>query len=285
VNCVDDPSVAVYDVASLAEDAAPTTIDVRANDTDPDGATIEPVAWVSQPLSGVAAITNSGADVTYTPVADSCGVDSFSYGLDGGASATVSVTVSCSPDPSVAVNDAATLAEDAGPTTIGVRANDTDPDLDDPTIEPVTSVTQPAHGAVAITNAGADLTYTPAADYCGADSFTYTLDGGSSATVSVTVNCVDDPDTTPPDTRLIGHPKARVITRVGKAKVRFAFTSTEPRSVFRCKIDKGPFRPCGTPKTYRLGTGSHVFRVFATDAAGNRDPSPARYAFKVVRAR
>jgi large repetitive protein len=50
-------------------------------------------------------------------------------------------------------------------------------------------VTQPANGTVAITNAGADLTYTPNPNYCNdppgttPDTFTYTLNGGSIATV------------------------------------------------------------------------------------------------------
>jgi Tol biopolymer transport system component len=96
--------------------------------------------------------------------------------------------------PGDAIDDAATVAEDAAATTIDVRANDTDPDA---TKELVTAKTEGAHGAVAITNAGADVSYKPAADYCGADSFTYTLAGGGTATVSMTVTCVDDPITPP----------------------------------------------------------------------------------------
>ncbi|MFC3193913.1 VCBS domain-containing protein, partial [Marinicella sediminis] len=46
---------------------------------------------------------------------------------------------------------------------------------------------------------GADLTYAPVADYCNdgvtTDDFTYTINGGSSATVAVTVTCVDDAPT------------------------------------------------------------------------------------------
>ena len=37
-----------------------------------------------------------------------------------------------------------------------------------------------------------NVSYTPAANYCGADSFTYTIGGGDTATVSVTVTCVTD---------------------------------------------------------------------------------------------
>ena len=43
------------------------------------------------------------------------------------------------------------------------------------------------HGDVAVTNGGEDVAYTPDASYCGADEFTYTLGGGDTATVSITV--------------------------------------------------------------------------------------------------
>ena len=76
-------------------------------------------------------------------------------------------------------------------------ANDTDTDGGPKTIA---SATQPAHGTVAVT--GADnlaLTYTPNPGYCNSDppastdDFTYTLNGGSTATVAVTVSCAANP--------------------------------------------------------------------------------------------
>ena len=73
------------------------------------------------------------------------------------------VTVTCGDDAPVAVDDYATVDEDAPPTTIDVLANDTD--IDGGAMY-VASVTQPANGAVVITNAGADLTYEPDPDYC-----------------------------------------------------------------------------------------------------------------------
>ena len=71
-------------------------------------------------------------------------------------------------------------------------ANDTDPD-GGPKL--VASVTQPAHGSAVI--GGGGVRYKPAANYCndlGAsrDTFTYKLNGGSTATVAVKVECVDD---------------------------------------------------------------------------------------------
>jgi len=102
---------------------------------------------------------------------------------------TLSLDPVCNP---VAVNDSATVAHDSGANTINVLAND---DAKGQTIA-VASVTNGAHGTAAVTNGGANVAYTPAAFYCGPDSFTYSLTpGGSTATVTVNVLCptaVDD---------------------------------------------------------------------------------------------
>src|SRR6185369_1426337 len=92
-----------------------------------------------------------------------------------------------------AVDDAATINEDSGANTISVLANDTDQDNDTLAI---TAVTQGAHGAVGITGGGSGLMYTPAFDYSGPDTFTYTISdghgGSDTANVNVTVNAVND---------------------------------------------------------------------------------------------
>ena len=92
-------------------------------------------------------------------------------------------------------NDAATVAEDSSANPIDVLANDTD----DGGPKTITEVTQPTNGTVAITGGGTGLTYTPNPNYCNGgdptDDFTYTLNGGSTATVAVTVDCADDDPT------------------------------------------------------------------------------------------
>ena len=58
------------------------------------------------------------------------------------------------------------------------------------------------------------LTYQPDANSCGSDTFTYTVNGGSSATVSMTVTCApDDPvvDTSSGSTSYIENAAATVI--------------------------------------------------------------------------
>jgi hypothetical protein len=93
-------------------------------------------------------------------------------------------------------DDTATVDEDSSAAAIDVLANDTEPDGETLTI---ISVTQGTHGgSVAITGAGSGLTYQPAADYNGSETFTYTVNDGTpgseeTATVSVTVNPLNDP--------------------------------------------------------------------------------------------
>jgi hypothetical protein len=98
------------------------------------------------------------------------------------------VNVMSGNHPPVAVAD--TIRVPVGtPVTIVVLANDTDPDGNPLTI---TVWTQGAHGTV--TRQSTSVTYTPAANYVGTDSFTYTIaDGqGASATATVTVTVLPD---------------------------------------------------------------------------------------------
>jgi hypothetical protein len=96
--------------------------------------------------------------------------------------------------PPTAFDDSQTVNEDSGPTAIDVLANDTDPDAGPKNIASAGATAN--GGTVVLTPPGGPftgLTYQPAANYCGPDSFTYTLTpGSSSATVNVTVTCVND---------------------------------------------------------------------------------------------
>ena len=74
---------------------------------------------------------------------------------------TKAITVTAVDDPPTAVNDSATVLEDAAATAITVLTNDTDVDGGPKTIG---SVTQPANGTVAITGGGTGLTYQPNAE-------------------------------------------------------------------------------------------------------------------------
>ncbi len=90
-------------------------------------------------------------------------------------------------DPPTANNDTFSVAENSGATVLNVLANDTMvPDTGETLT--VTAVTQPASGTVTFT--GANVSFTPTADFSGPTTFTYTIsDGnGGTATATVTVN-------------------------------------------------------------------------------------------------
>lgn len=74
------------------------------------------------------------------------------------------------------------------------------------------------------------------------------------------------PDTTAPTTKITKGPKAKSTSTTAK----FKFKSNEAGSSFECKLDKGKFKKCKSPKTYKkLKPGKHVFKVRAKDKAGN----------------
>ncbi len=192
VTAVNDAPDAVNDSATVAEDSSNNPINVLVNDTDVDGDTLV-ITAATNGTNGTVTFTATG--VTYTPAANFVGSDSFTYTISDGNggidTATVSVTVGGTNDAPVAVNDAATVAEDSGATAINVLANDTDGDGDTLT---VTAATNGANGTVTFTATG--VSYTPNANFNGTDSFTYTISDGNggtaSATVSVTVTAVND---------------------------------------------------------------------------------------------
>ncbi len=189
-----DAPVAVNDSATTDEDTA-VSGNVLGNDTDVDAGTMLTASLVANGSHGIATLASDGS-FTYTPNADFNGTDSFTYTASDGTAvsnvATVTIAVTSKNDAPIAVNDSTTTAENTA-VTIAVLANDSDPDGG--TLS-VTSVTTPAHGTAGL-NAGGTVTYTPAANYNGGDSFSYTISdnqgGSATATVSVTVTNVNYP--------------------------------------------------------------------------------------------
>ncbi|HEU5252329.1 MAG TPA: right-handed parallel beta-helix repeat-containing protein [Solirubrobacterales bacterium] len=119
---------------------------------------------------------------------------------------------------------------------------------------------------------------------------TQTLNGGTSELEIAAVPLADGSqlapsgsdggtDSRPPRTRMLKQPRR---VRAGGV-ARFSFTANEPGSSFQCSLDRGQFRPCRSPKKYRLSRpGKHLFRVRAVDPAGNVDPTPVRRRFEVL---
>ena len=85
-------------------------------------------------------------------------------------------------------------------------------------------------------------------------------------------------DTAKPETKLKKPPRETT-----KRSLAIKFSSTEEGSTFSCTLD-GKKRACVSPYlTGKLGSGQHSFSVTATDAAGNKDATPAKAKFEIVK--
>lgn len=90
-------------------------------------------------------------------------------------------------------------------------------------------------------------------------------------------------DRTAPRTRILTRPPAVLTTTKARARAVFRFASSERGSSFRCKLDRKPYRACVSPRPYLLKRGPHTIRIFAIDAAGNADRTPALLSLRVRR--
>jgi hypothetical protein len=86
-------------------------------------------------------------------------------------------------------------------------------------------------------------------------------------------------DVVPPQTRFTKRPKKK--TR--RHRARFRWRSNEPVDGYECRLDKAPFESCDPPERVKVKPGRHRFRVRAIDRAGNVDPKPAKFRWKVLR--
>jgi Ca2+-binding RTX toxin-like protein len=90
-------------------------------------------------------------------------------------------------------------------------------------------------------------------------------------------------DRKPPRTKITKRPARLLLIGAHPRRVAFRFSSSEGGSSFRCKLDVKPYRACASPRAYTVGRGQHAVRIYAIDAAGNPDPSPALFRFQVRR--
>lgn len=200
---VNDTGTANLNTPLIFPASGPTSLKFNDTDSDTPAAQLSVIA-VSTPAHGTASVSNGA--VTYSPVPNYTGADSFTYTLTDGllnASATVSITVqSSSNHPPTAGDDGSSAApaysvNEDGVLTVGasgrVTANDNDPDGD-----ALTTVlnTGPTKGSLTL-NADGSFTYTPFANTFGPDGFTYRVRDTSGAlsniaTVYITVAAVND---------------------------------------------------------------------------------------------
>jgi uncharacterized protein (TIGR03382 family) len=208
VTPVNDPPTATNDTFPVVEDT-PTALDVLANDSSaPDGSEALTITAVTQPATG-GTVTFTATGVQFTPAPEFNGTATFTYtisdGNGGTATATVTVTVTPVNDPPTANPDSFTVAEDSAATPFNVLANDTTAPETGETLT-ITAVTQPSGGTVTFT--GSNVTFTPAANFFGPTTFTYTISDGNGGTavgtVTVNVTASNDPPDAVNDTFSVG---------------------------------------------------------------------------------
>jgi gliding motility-associated-like protein len=213
---VNDAPVAVNDNPSTNEDT-PATFNVTTNDTDIDDpinvATVDldpataGIQTTFTSAEGAWSVDNAG-NVTFTPTLNFTGTASITYTVNDNSgatsnAATIAVTVNPVNDAPVAVNDNTTTNEDT-PTTFNVTSNDTDVDG---TVDATTVDLDPASAGIQNTftstegtwtvGAGGDVTYTPALNFNGTATISYTVNDNNgltsnAATITVTVAPVND---------------------------------------------------------------------------------------------
>ena len=189
------------------------------------------------------------------------------------------VTIEGVNDPPVAGDDSYSVNEDSTLTVAapGVLANDGDPDS--PVALTAALVNGPSHGTLTL-EADGRFVYTPAADYFGADSFTYRAISGAvttnTATVAIAVSPVNDPpaafdiaDVTIDQDATTG-PLPFVLADENPATVTLSAVSSDPVLVPLSAIvfgGSGAARTVTvTPTPGRAGTA--VIAVTATDEGG-----------------
>ncbi len=200
--------VANDDSAETDEDT-PVVIAVLTNDVDTDNDTLS-VTQVTQGTKGAVTI-NPDSTIRYVPMANVNGADSFTYtasdGRGGTDTARVDISVIAVNDAPVANAQSIAVNED---TNIAITLNGSDVE-NDPLSYSVAS--GPDHGILGGT--APNLTYTPVADYQGADVFTFTVNDGwldsEPATVTITVNPVNDPPVAVDDTAITDEDNSVVI--------------------------------------------------------------------------
>jgi len=215
--------------------------------------------------------------LTYTPAANAGGTVTFDLQVqdNGGVanggddtSATQSVTITINPvnDAPDAVNDSDSTFEDTAVTT-SVLTNDNGGPADEDQTLTVVGSTNGANGTVSCSAAA--CTYTPALNFNGSDSYTYTIsDSGGltdTATVNVTIIPVNDPPVVNTSgsatTGNEGSPIALSVsvTDVDSASLTYAWSVTGPAS---CSFDNVAV---ANPQLTCTDNGAHTASVDVSD--------------------
>ena len=194
------PPVANADTASVGEDAGATTINVLANDTDPDGNALRVTAVSTTGVLGTVTIAANGQGVTYTPsssfqslAAGQTATETFTYTVSdqngGTATATTTVTIVGANDaPMVSGAVTGTATEDGVVSTLNALARASD--VDNGTTLSVVNVPGSLPAGVTFNAAAKTFSLNPSA------AAYQSLAAGATTTVTVTYGVSDGTVTT-----------------------------------------------------------------------------------------
>ncbi len=207
INITNGPIDAVNDAPAGALSGVVQTINVKANDTDPEGVVATAtVSITTAPKNGTATVDGSG-NIIYTPNVGFTGADTLFYSI-------------CEPVPTcgsplcdiarliVTVINRPPVANPVFTTILPCYANTftlitsaSDPEIGVLTISSLSALSNPAAGTLVNNNDGT-VTFTPATGYTGVVTFTYTVtdDGVTpqvSAPATVTITVQNPPNSAP----------------------------------------------------------------------------------------
>ena len=190
VTPVNDCPEAVDDGYDAVEDQTLTVtadLGVLVNDEDEDSATLTVASFDATSVNGGTVALSGDGSFVYTPAADFCGDDTFTYKVTDGICESqdvgeVTIYVECVEDNicPVATDDEYDAIEDTPlnvPVDTGVLDNDEDANVGDTLTVASFDTTSVNGGTVALSSDGS-FVYTPAADFCGDDTFTYKVTDG-----------------------------------------------------------------------------------------------------------
>jgi hypothetical protein len=188
------PPVGVMDEATVVETGT-VTIDVLANDSDPEGQPLTIDAHSAATAGTVTCTTGVvGGTCEYTAGAGS-GAPTFTYTVSDGVNTTtgVPVTVTVLANVAPTANDDSATTDTATPVVVNVLDNDVG-QIGETLAIGSFDATSANNAAVSCDTVTGDCTYTPDGVFTGDDTFTYTATDGTllsaAATVTITVNAV-----------------------------------------------------------------------------------------------
>ena len=203
VTFTNEPPVITEGITKTVTMSEDDNLNFTLNTTDPNGIN-EMLTWSisSAASNGTASASGTGVSksINYNPDANYNGSDSFVVEVsDGSLTDTITVKVTIEPandSPSITEGPtvSVTILEDSTPSEI---LNATDIDNDNNLLSWNIS-TQANHGTASASGTGASksISYNPAADYNGSDSFVVEVSDGSltdTITINVTITNVNDP--------------------------------------------------------------------------------------------